>query len=120
MSGEIQYSGTLTNSGLRISLATGTKSIDQTTKRATGQVQAIGTTHEALILGELSTCGWAYFENKDLTNYVEIGADSAGTFIPFMKLLAGEYAIVRLGGTNAPYARANTAAVELRYEIMAP
>lgn len=118
MAAEITYNATLTNPGLSQSFAKGAKTVDQTTKRAVKNTQTIGTTHEALVLGEVVTLRWAYFENKDLANYVEVGTDSAGTFIPFLRLAAGEYVIVPLS-TNAPYARANTAAVDLLYEINA-
>ena len=72
--------------------------------------------HEALVMQDVASAGWARFENLDTTNFVQIGTDSTGTFIPFLKLLAGEYAFVRLA-TNAPYAKADTAAVKLDYEI---
>ena len=118
MSAEITYNATLTNSGLRTSFGTGSKSIDQTTKRKVSNTQAVGTTHEALVMGEVATARWAYFENKDLANYVEVGTDSAGSFIAFLRLDAGQYVIVPLA-TNAPYAKANTAALDLLYEIHA-
>jgi len=80
-------------------------------------IASIGTSaHEALPMGDVSTAGWARFENLDATNYVQVGVDSSGTFIPFLKLKPGEFHICRLA-TNAPYAKANTAAVKLDYEI---
>lgn len=72
--------------------------------------------HEALVMQDVSSAGWARFENLDSTNFIQIGVDSGGTFIPFLKLLAGEYTFVRLA-TSAPYAKADTAAVKLDYEI---
>lgn len=72
--------------------------------------------HEALPMGDVATAGWARFENLDATNYVQIGVDNTGTFIPVIKLMPSECVIVRLA-TNAPYAKANTAAVKLDYEI---
>ncbi|TXH10002.1 MAG: hypothetical protein E6R03_15985 [Hyphomicrobiaceae bacterium] len=80
-------------------------------------IASIGTAaHEALPMGDVGTAGWAWFENLDSTNYVQIGTDNGGAFIPFLKLMPGEPQLVRLG-TNAPYAKANTAAVKLDYEI---
>lgn len=76
-----------------------------------------GTTGEALVLQDVSSLGWARFENLDTANYVEIGIQVAGTFYPFIKLLAGEYNFMRLSSAIAPYARANTASVQLDYEI---
>jgi hypothetical protein len=72
--------------------------------------------HEALVMQDVATAGWARFENMDATNFVRIGVDSTGTFVPFLKLKPGEIAVCRLG-TNAPYAKADTAAVKLDYEI---
>lgn len=78
---------------------------------------SIGTTHEALVLQDVSSLGWARFENLDATNYIEVGVVVSSTFYPFLKLLAGEYAFVRLGSAIVPYAKANTAACKLDYEI---
>jgi hypothetical protein len=73
---------------------------------------------EALVLQDVASLGWARFENMDTTNYIEVGVQVAGTFYPFLKLLAGEYSFVRLSSAIAPYARANTAAAQLDYEIL--
>lgn len=118
MSSEITYNGTLTNAGLRESFAPGSKSIDQSTKRRVSNTQSIGTAHEALIMGEVATARWAYFENKDITNYVELGILDGATFEAFLRLDAGMYVMVPLT-TNAPYAKANTSSVELNYTIFA-
>jgi len=84
---------------------------------ATGGVQAIGTGHGAIVIGaEVATTGWAWFRNTDTTNFVTIGVDAIGTFWPLVKLKPGETASFRLG-TNAPYAKADTATVNLHYMI---
>jgi hypothetical protein len=72
--------------------------------------------HEALPMGDVGTAGWAWFVNLDATNYVEIGVDVAAAFVPMVRLKPGEPALFRLA-TNAPYAKANVAAVKLDYEI---
>jgi len=95
----------------------GTQSVTMTGTNAAGGVQAIGTAGELLGVTDVTTSGYAYFRNTDATNYVEIGTGT-GTFVAFLKLKAGECAICRLG-TNAPSARANTAAVNLQYFILA-
>lgn len=82
-----------------------------------GGVQKIGTTHEALVIGDIGTPGWARFLNIDAVNYVELGIVTGGTFYPFAKLKAGESFPLRLG-TSAPYAKANTAEVKLEYLII--
>lgn len=79
-------------------------------------IASIGTTHEAIAMGDVATAGWARFENLDATNYLEIGIVVAATFYPVVKLKATEFCIFPLG-TNAPYAKSNTAACLLDYEI---
>ena len=108
----------LENGNLKSSkrISRGSLKVDQTTARLVENVQDVGTTHEALVMGEVSTAGYAFFRNLDGTNFVEIGIDASGTFHGTIKLKAGEAAIVRLG-TNAPYAQADTAAVDLQYMI---
>lgn len=81
-----------------------------------GGVMIVGTTHEAISLGDVATPGWCWFENLDPTNYVEIGVVVSSTFYPVIKLKPGEFQPCRLG-TTAPYAKANTASVKLDYEI---
>lgn len=89
---------------------------DMTGSTAAGGVQNIGTTAETLGVTDVTTCGWSYFRNTDSTNYVELGTGTAGSFVAFAKLKAGEACVLRLG-TNAPTARANTAAINLQYFI---
>jgi len=72
--------------------------------------------HEALVLGDIATPGLAYFRNCDATNFVQIGVDVAAAFVPFLKLLPGQYAMCWLA-TAAPYAKADTASVKLDYMI---
>jgi hypothetical protein len=79
--------------------------------------QNIGTTAEAINLGTVAAPRWAVFINRDATNYVEIFTSNGGVI--FCKLLAGEGCLIPLGsGVTAPYARANTAAIELEYAII--
>lgn len=94
-------------------------SVTMTGTTADGAVQSIPTTLAGTLLGvtSVTTCGWSYFRNTDATNYVDIGVQVAGAFYPFVKLKAGEACVLRLG-TNAPYARANTSAVNLQYFIL--
>ena len=56
---------------------------------ASGGVASIGTSAEALPMGDTGTPGYAFFRNTDTTNYVEIGTGTT-TFTTFMKLKAGE------------------------------
>lgn len=81
----------------------------------------IGTTYEALLLGDVATNGGpGYFENMDDTNYVDVGLEVSATFIPFIRLFPGQrVAICSLPNRNV-FARFNTAAGQLRYRIWEP
>jgi len=91
--------------------------VDMTGTTAIGGAQDIGTTAEALSITDVSTAGWSYFRNTDTTNFVEIGTGTGGSFVGFLKLKPGEATACRIT-TNAPTARANTAAVKLQFYIL--
>lgn len=95
------------------------QSITLTGKRLIRIYQAVGfSAHEALVGTDLATKGWGWFWNKDATNFVQIGADSGGTFVPVIKLLAGEWTgWMRFPSTLAIYAKADTASVDLAGEL---
>lgn len=78
--------------------------------------QSIGTSEEAIVLGEATAPGWAIFINRDSTNFIELRVSTGGA--KFAKLKAGEFAVLRLGsGAQVPYAIADTAACQLEYFI---
>jgi hypothetical protein len=91
---------------------------DMSGTAAAGGAQDIGTTAETIAVVDVASSGYAFFRNCGPTNFVELGTGTGGSFVAFAKLKAGEAAIVRLG-TNAPTARANTAAIKLQYLILA-
>lgn len=64
-----------------------------------------------------SNVGWAAFINNDATNDIEIGSNNGGSFLPLMKLKAGEQQICRLYAP--PYALATGSASSLFYIIYA-
>lgn len=84
-------------------------------------IQEIGTSEEALILGGLSQpLGWFWAKNLDDSNYVEIRSGT-GASNDIVRLNAGEFCLFRWGSDiSAPYAIANTAAVDLEYAIWPP
>jgi hypothetical protein len=63
----------------------GTLLVDMTGTNATGGVQNIGTTGEALSVTDLSTAGYAFFRNLGPTNYVDLGTGTT-TFVAFARL----------------------------------
>ena len=78
--------------------------------------QSIGTSEEAITLGEVTSPGWAIFINRDPTNFIELRVATAGA--KFAKLKPGEFAVLRLGsGAQAPFAIADTAACQMEYLI---
>jgi hypothetical protein len=80
-------------------------------------VQSIGTTEEALALGDVATDGGAFFaRNLDATNFVEIGL--TGSYV--IKLLPGEFCFLSGVSDKDLFARANTAAVQLAYALFSP
>lgn len=96
MASEITFSGSLSmvKTGLTIS---GTGSVVATLAGNTGigTVQNIGTSTEAIAMGDVATPGYLFLKNQDATNYIQIGLTnpvSAGD--AFLTLLAGEFAIV--------------------------
>lgn len=78
-------------------------------------VQSVGTSEEAIALGDLltlGTLGYAFFRNLDATNYVSIRAGTGETSL--IRLQPGEWCVFPFdGAATAPYAIANTAAVNL-------
>ena len=102
----------------------GRLTIDLADVKGDGGVQAISHSGsaaqgEAFGVTDVSSGGVFFFRNLDETNFVEIGFQVSSTFYPFLKLLAGEYAIGRIG-TAAPFGRANTANMNVQYRILSP
>lgn len=80
--------------------------------------QSVGTSEEALDLGDIATGGYFVAVNRDSTNYVELRSGTGAT--DFIRLNAGEVCAFRISGdASAPFAIANTAAVELEYFLLA-
>lgn len=88
-----------------------------TPAKASGVKSFTHTTHTAIPIGDVATLGWARFENVDAANYIDIGIVVSGTFYPTARLKAGEFFPLRLVPAVTYYAKANTAAVLLDYEI---
>jgi hypothetical protein len=108
-----QFQTLLGNGDLSDSFASNSQAADQSSALLIRNVQNIGTSDEALALGDVTTPGWCVFQNLDDTNFVEIGV---GSFTAFLKLKPGELCLCRLG-TTAPRAQADTAAIDLFYII---
>lgn len=108
----------VSKSYLQHSETPGTITVDLSGTNATGGSQNIGTAAEAIVMNDVATAGYAFFRNLGPTNYVELGTGTGTSFAAFAKLKAGEPAVIRLG-TSAPTAKANSAAIDLQYFILA-
>lgn len=85
---------------------------DVTTKKVTRLKQNVGTTEEALLLGDVSSLGWVLVINRDATNYVNVKTGTSGTI--FAKIPPGAPLLLHFGsGVTAPYVIADTAACDL-------
>ena len=74
-------------------------------------IQAIGTSAEAIVTGDITSPGYIFMQNLDSTNYVTIRTGSGGADV--IKMAAGDIAFFKLSGTT-PFGIANTAACDLR------
>ena len=88
----------------------------------TAGVQALTTSHEALVLNEVGAAaqGWAWFRNigTDSATHIKVGVNNAdSSFTEVFNLAGGEYAIMRLGDT-ALYAESSTGTLYLQYSIL--
>jgi len=91
--------------------------VDVASQVRAANTQIIGTTHEALQMLDISSAGSAYFLNTDATNYVDIGVEVSSAFYGLIRLMPGQFAYCPCLATNSPYAKANTAAINLEYII---
>ena len=105
---------TLQNGNLQVSRSVSNFPADQSGVGLQYGVQHVPTSPTALDMGNIGTAGWAFFRNLDSTNFIQIGTTG---FVPFVTLLPGEVAVMRLA-TSAPYAQSDTAAVDLEYLIL--
>ena len=87
------------------------------TKKYVQAKQNIGTSEEAIGLGEVTSLGLGIFINRDSTNFIELRTGTGGT--KFAKIAAGRLAIFWFGsGITAPFAIADTAACQMEYLII--
>jgi hypothetical protein len=79
-------------------------------------VQTVGTSNEAILVGDVAGGGFVYCKNTDATNYIEISLDNAQAQV-VAKLLPGEFCIFK-PETDTLYAKANTGPVNLQVIAM--
>lgn len=116
----INWRATFTKSGTDITFPDPAKREFKVTITGTRFIlnrQSIGTSAEAIVLGEVVTGGYFFAVNRDATNFVEIrpGAGLTDT----IRLQAGEGCMFRISpDAAAPQAIADTDAVELEYLLV--
>ena len=118
MAKEIQASGRLVydDGDSLLAFDKGLQKLDSSGKQYVHTNQNVGTSEEALDIGDLTTLGWAIFFNHDPTNFVEIRPGTGGT--DFLKIKPREVAGPLRLATNGPWAIADTAGVKLEYLII--
>lgn len=82
-------------------------SFEPGSKKFVHNVQTIGTSEEAVDVGDVGTVGLVIIKNVGDTNYVEVGLTGSYT----VKILPGHTAVLQPAGTL--YAIANSAAVDI-------
>jgi len=78
-------------------------------------VQAVGTSAEALLVGDVGTAGYILLRNLDATNFVEVRDGAGGADV--VKLKPGDIAMFRLA-TSTPFVIADTAGINLEYWLI--
>jgi hypothetical protein len=106
---------TFAKSGFSVALDSLVVTANVTGSRAIHNRQTIGTSEEAIVLGEVvPSSGYFACRNLDSTNFVSLKPASGGTV--FAIIMPGECALFRWPSTvTAPYAQANTASVDIEY-----
>lgn len=115
----LTISGTLTNGNLKDQFQPGAVQITQAVARIHSSVVNAATTAEALVLGDITDVGYAFFRNLDATNFVHIGVGTTGGIAPMVKLLAGQMCTMPLTTSSTFMVEADTSPVELLMKLWA-
>ena len=108
----LSFGMSVTKSNLKYSNPPHSLILDLTGTRYLVNCQRVGTSDEALVVGDLATAGYAWFKNLDPTNYVQIGLAASYT----IRLKALQESLVPID-TLSLFAKANTAECLLQYVI---
>ena len=111
----LNISFSFSKNGRSVSKDTGDLSIDVTGDKWTHIIQEIGTSEEAIDLGDVAVGGMCIVHNRDENNYVEIRPGTGEN--DCIKLLAGDVQVFRLASA-APFAIADTAACEVEFLML--
>lgn len=78
---------------------------------------SVGTTEEAIPLGEVTTPHWAWLKNLGSTNYVSVRPGSGTANL--IRMLAGEPCLIPINPLIVPFWIADTAVVLCEYLVFA-
>lgn len=94
------------------------KTFNVTGTRYSQVVQEVGTTEEALTLGDVpsASLGYCWMKNLDPTNFILL--TGAATEVYLMKLKALESAVFRLNLSIVPFIKADSAACDVEVLII--
>jgi hypothetical protein len=90
-----------------------------TTKKVLKTKQTVGTSAEALVIGDVASLGFLMIINRDVTNFVSVLTGDGGDVVG--KIFPGEcYGPVRLGADmQAPFVQADTDDCEIEVLLCA-
>lgn len=105
-----------TNGNFTMNEPTLTIQVDQATARGDGPgVVNIATTEETVAFGDISNPTYLIVRNLDATNYVQLGFSTA---VYGIRLLAGQVALFPMEPSATLYAKANTAACNIKVKAL--
>ena len=78
----------------------------------------INTTETTIPTTGITTLGYCWIKNLDPTNYFDIGPDSGGSLVPWLRVKPGEEQTFRLKPGVTFKAQANTAACKAQVHIL--
>lgn len=119
LSGTLQFQNAEMSEGIVAQVVDLLASISADGRYISGIV-SVGTSEEAIPLGEVSSPGWFFAKNLDPTNYVEVltgtGGPAFARLRPATVSQPGHFCLLPLGtGVTAPFWVANTGACRVQY-----
>lgn len=113
----LSYQLSVINGDFRDQFQPSQQRYDQSAQGYHSGIASVGTSEEALSLGDVSTAGIAVFQNLDSTNYVTLGPDSAGSMVPAIRLNPGEVIHFRMDQSASYKWQADTATCKVLFKI---
>lgn len=114
---KVTYGVKYTNGNAVDSVPTTTLSVTQTLQEEDAPTVSIGTSEQDVAFADLTTLGWVWMRNLDLTNYVDWGPKSGGSMVGIGRLQPGEVALFRLKPGITLRMVAHTAACKVQFKV---